>query len=73
MTSGTITSWQIEWGKVEVVTDFIFFCSKIPVNGDCAVLCCTKSLQSCQTVQIYGLQAPLSMGFSRQEYWSGRL
>ena len=38
MASGTITSWQIEWGKVEVVTDFIFFCSKIPVNGDCAVL-----------------------------------
>ena len=38
MASGTITTWQIEWGKVEVVTDFIFFCSKIPVNGDCAVL-----------------------------------
>ena len=38
LASGTITSWQIEWGKVEVVTDFIFFCSKIPVNGDCAVL-----------------------------------
>ena len=38
MASGTIISWQVEGGKVEVMTDFIFFCSKIPVNGDCAVL-----------------------------------
>ena len=33
-----------------------------------------KSLQSCPTLQPYGhvaCQAPLSMGFSRQEYWSG--
>ena len=33
-----------------------------------------KSLQACLTVQPHGLyvahQAPLSMGFSRQEYWS---
>ena len=30
-----------------------------------------KSLQSCLTPWIVALQAPLSMGFSRQEYWSG--
>ena len=24
MASGVITSWQIEWEKVEVVTDFLF-------------------------------------------------
>ena len=29
-----ITSWQIEGGKVETVTDFTFLGSKITVNGD---------------------------------------
>ena len=29
MASGPITSWQIEGGKVETVTDFIFLGSKI--------------------------------------------
>ena len=29
MASGHITSWQIEGGKVEIVTDFIFLGSKI--------------------------------------------
>ena len=33
--SGPITSWQIEGGKVGVVTDFFFLGSKITVNGDC--------------------------------------
>ena len=36
MASGPITSWQIEVGKVEVVTDFIFFGSKITTNVDCS-------------------------------------
>ena len=31
-----ITSWQIEGGKVEAVTDFIFVGSKITVDGDCS-------------------------------------
>ena len=31
-----ITSWQIEGGKVEKVTDFIFLGSKITVHGDCS-------------------------------------
>ena len=35
MASGPITSWQIEGsGKVEAVTDFIFWGSKIIVDGD---------------------------------------
>ena len=34
MASGPITSWQIEGGKVEVVTDFLFLVSKITVDGD---------------------------------------
>ena len=36
MASGPITSWQIEGGKVEVVTDFFFLGSKITVDGDCS-------------------------------------
>ena len=34
MASGSITSWQIEEGKVEAVTDFIFLGSKITEDGD---------------------------------------
>ena len=29
-----ITSWQIDWEKVETVTDFIFLGSKITVDGN---------------------------------------
>ena len=36
MASGPITSWQIEGGKVETVTDFIFGSSKITADGDCS-------------------------------------
>ena len=34
MVSGPITSWQKEWGKLEVVTDFVFLGSKITVDDD---------------------------------------
>ena len=34
MASGPITSWQIEGGKVEKVTDFVLLGSKITVDGD---------------------------------------
>ena len=34
MASGPITSWQIDKGKVETVTDFIFLGSKITGDGD---------------------------------------
>ena len=36
MESGPITSWQIEVVKVETVTDFIFWRSKITVDGNCS-------------------------------------
>ena len=41
----------------------------------CGVLCYAKLLQLYLTLRSYRLapQAPLSMGFSRQEYWSGLL
>ena len=36
MASGPITLWQIGGEKVERVADFIFFISKITVDGDCS-------------------------------------
>ena len=36
MTSGPITSWQIDGGKMETVTDFIFLGSKITADDDCS-------------------------------------
>ena len=37
MTSGPITSWQIDGETMETVTDFIFLGSKITVDGDCSL------------------------------------
>ena len=68
MASSPITSWQID-GKT--VADFIFWGSKITVDGD------FSSVQSLSHVRLFATpwtiayQAPLSMGFSRQECWSG--
>ena len=36
MASGPITSWQIDGEIVEIVADFIFWGSKITVDGDCS-------------------------------------
>ena len=36
MASGPITVWQVEGGKVEVVTNFLFLGSKITAGGDCS-------------------------------------
>ena len=36
MASGPITSWQIDGGKLETVTDFLFLGSKITADGDCS-------------------------------------
>ena len=36
MASCPIISWQIDGGKVETVTDFIFWDSKITADGDCS-------------------------------------
>ena len=36
MVSGPITSWQVDEGKMETVTDFIFWGSKITADGDCS-------------------------------------
>ena len=34
MTSGPVTSWQIDGETIEIVTDFIFLGSKITADGD---------------------------------------
>ena len=36
MASGSITSWQIEGERVEIMIDFLFLGSKITVDGDCS-------------------------------------
>ena len=36
MTSGPITSWQIDGETMETVTDFIFLGFKITIDGDCS-------------------------------------
>ena len=36
MTSGPITSWQINGETMEIVTDFIFGGSKITADADCS-------------------------------------
>ena len=36
MASGSITPWQIDGEKMEMVTDFIFLGSKITADGDCS-------------------------------------
>ena len=36
MTSGPITSWEIDGETVETVSDFIFWGSKITADGDCS-------------------------------------
>ena len=36
MASGPITSWQIDGGTMETVTDFSFLGSKTTADGDCS-------------------------------------
>ena len=36
MAFSPITSWQVEWEKVEAVTDFLFLGSKINEDSDCS-------------------------------------
>ena len=36
MASGPITPWQTDGGKVETMTDFLFFSSKVTAQGECS-------------------------------------
>ena len=80
MASGPITPWQIHG---ETVTDFYLGGSKISADGyhsceikRCLLLGRKKSLSRVRlftTPWTVAYQASPSMGFSRQEYWSGLL
>ena len=87
MGSGPITSWQIDGETVETVSDFNFGGSKITTHGDCSheinrclllerkamtnLLSHFSFVRLCATPQMAAHQAPSSLGFSRQEHWSG--
>ena len=36
MASGPITSWEMDGERLEIVSDFIFWVSKITADGDCS-------------------------------------
>ena len=75
MESSPITLWQIERGKVEAVTDFIFLGSKIIVNGDCSheikrcLLLVRKAMTNLDSVlkkqrHYFGDESPSSQSYS---------
>ena len=50
MTSGPITSWQIEAEKMEAVTDFTLLGSNITVDGDCSLLLGRKAMTNVASI-----------------------
>ena len=64
MTSGPITSWQIDGETMETVTDFIFLGSKITADGDCSheikrlLLLGTKAMISLDSIKYRGVTLP---------------
>ena len=85
MTSGLITSWQIDGETIETVTDFVFSGSKITADGDCSheiktIAPCKKNYdksRQCIKKQRYhfanrGLYSQ-SYGFSSNHVWMWQL
>ena len=60
-------------GHINLIFNTNFKCPHFRLG--CMTLCCAKSFRSCLTIfnpmDYIACQAPLSMGFFRQEYWSG--
>ena len=86
MATSPITSCQIDREKLETVTDFIFWGSKITADGDYSheikrhlllginvmtnlLLLLLSHFSRVRLCAAH--QAPSSLGFSRQEHWSG--
>ena len=81
MASDPITSWQIDGGKMETVTDFIFLGSKITVDGDCSheikrgLLLGRKAMTNLDSIlKIRDITWPTSLssqnyGFSSSHVW----
>ena len=57
---GTLQARVLEWGA-------------IPSPMHACMVSCVSRVQLCVTPQMAADQAPLSLGFSRQEHWSGLL
>ena len=79
---GPINSWQIDGETMETVTDFIFFGSKITVDGDCSreikrhLLLGRKAMTNLDSIlkNSYhfadkGLYSSQSYGFSSSHVW----
>ena len=87
MASGPITSWQIDGETMETMRNFIFGGSKVTEDGartlEWVAIAFSNAwrwkvkVKSLSCVWLFATpwsathQAPPSMGFSRQEYWSG--
>ena len=83
MTSGPITSWQIDGETVETVADFIFLGSKITTCGDCSheikrhlllgrkVMTNLDSILKSRDISLSINKGPSSQGygFSRSHVW----
>ena len=65
MASSPITSWQIDWEKMETVADFIFLSSKITVDGDYSSVQLLSRFLLFATPWTAAFQASLSITNSR--------
>ena len=85
MTSGSITSWQIDGETGETVADFIFLASKITADGDCShemkrhLLLGRKTMTNLDSIlksrHYFANKCPSSQsyGFSSSHVWMGEL
>ena len=65
-----------KWQKSELYLHYGNYIKHFHMEVWNGMLCCAKLLQLCPTLcnlWIVACQAPLSVGFFRQEYWSGLL
>ena len=81
MSSGPITSWQIDGEEMEAVTDFSFLGSKITADGNCSheikrfLLLGRKAMTNLDSIlknrHHFASKAPSarSSGFSRSHIW----
>ena len=80
LASSPIPSWQIDGGKVETVTYFIFLGSKITADGDCSheikrcfllgrkAMTCLDSILKSRDITLQGSYSQ-SYGFSSSHVW----
>ena len=70
LTAGKLCAWQnkIKWPRMLSLADLYIFC---PIREFACVLSHFSHVQLFANLWTVARQGPLSMGFSRQEYWSG--